>query len=130
MSTITYPELLVEALPSAIETAEEYERLHKRLVGLVGKGRKRSGDETKLMHLLMVLVEDFDRRHPFPADASTPSERLRYLLEASGREQRDLVPVFGQRSHVNEALHGKRPISATQARKLGTMFHLNPGYFL
>lgn len=129
MST-TYPELLVETLPAAIENAEEYERLQNRLADLVGKGRKRSGDETKLMRLLMLLVEDFDRRYPFPADVSTPSERLCYVLENSGKLPRDLLPIFGQRSHVNEALHGKRPISAAQARKLGAMFHLNPGYFL
>jgi plasmid maintenance system antidote protein VapI len=40
------------------------------------------------------------------------------------------LPVFGQRSHVTEAINGKRPISATQARKLGEMFSVQPGLFL
>jgi antitoxin component HigA of HigAB toxin-antitoxin module len=40
------------------------------------------------------------------------------------------MPIFGQRSHVNEALNGKRPISATQARKLGKVFKVDAGLFL
>jgi HTH-type transcriptional regulator/antitoxin HigA len=65
-----------------------------------------------------------------PPDDSTPAERIQYLLEVSNKEPADLLPVFGQRSHVNEALTGKRQVSATQARKLGEIFHLKPGYFL
>jgi len=38
--------------------------------------------------------------------------------------------VFGQRSHVYEALQGKRPISAEQARKLARMFSVKPGVFI
>jgi antitoxin component HigA of HigAB toxin-antitoxin module len=57
---------------------------------LVGKGRKRTPEETQFM----------------------------------------LMPVFGQRSHVHEALNGKRPISATQARKLGKLFNVDDGLFL
>jgi len=38
--------------------------------------------------------------------------------------------VFGQRSHVNEALNGKSPISAEQARKLAAMFSVKPGVFI
>src|SRR5664279_2928979 len=90
----------------------------------------RAPDETKLMRLLSLLVQDYDRRHAVPAKESTPAERLRFVLEESGKTTADLLPIFGQRSHVNEALNGKRPISATQAKRLGAMFHLNPVYFL
>jgi plasmid maintenance system antidote protein VapI len=31
---------------------------------------------------------------------------------------------------VYEALHGKRKISAEQARKLAKMFSVNPGFFI
>ena len=48
----------------------------------------------------------------------------------SGKAPADLLPVFGQRSHVNEALTGKRNISAAQARKLGQLFHVAPGLFI
>ena len=42
----------------------------------------------------------------------------------------DLLLTFGQRSHVNEALNGKRKISAEQARKLGQLFSVKPGLFI
>jgi antitoxin component HigA of HigAB toxin-antitoxin module len=55
---------------------------------------------------------------------------LQFLMEHSEKTSADLLPVFGQRSHVNEALNGKRPISAEQARKLGKLFSVKPGLFL
>ncbi len=82
------------------------------------------------MKLLAVLVEDYDRRHSLPPDNSSPAEKLRYLLETSGKSAAALTAVFGQRSHVNEALTGKRKISADQARKLGRLFSVKPGLFV
>ena len=125
----TYQSLLVDTVPKRIETDEEYDRLHHHLSTLM-RLTKRSAAETDLFHLLAVLIEDYDRRNALPTDDATPAERLRYLLEVSGKTPADLLSAFGQRSHVNEALNGKRAISATQARKLGELFHLKPGYFL
>jgi HTH-type transcriptional regulator/antitoxin HigA len=52
-------------------------------------------------------------------------------VEHSGKSATELLsPIFGQRSHVSEALTGKRAISAAQARKLGALFHVSPGLFL
>ena len=116
--------------PEVIETRERYETVLRRVADLTRVGRRRTPEETKLFRLLSLLIQDYDRRHALPPDEATPGERLEYLLEVSGKTPADLLPVFGQRSHVNEALNGKRPISADQARKLGQMFHLNPGYFV
>jgi antitoxin component HigA of HigAB toxin-antitoxin module len=96
----------------------------------VGKGPARSAEETKLLRLLALLVEDYDRRHALPPDNSTPAEKLQFLLEHSGKTALDLQPVFGQRSHVHEALTRKRSISAPQARKLGQLFRVSAGLFL
>ena len=130
MPTATYEELLIETLPQVIQTAAQYHRIARRFGDLVGKGRARSAEETKLLRLLALLVEDYDRRHALPPDNSTPAEKLQFLLEHSGKTATDLQPVFGQRSHVHEALTGKRGISAPQARKLGQMFRVSPGLFL
>jgi HTH-type transcriptional regulator / antitoxin HigA len=127
----TYQELLVEAVPEVIETREQYHAVYERFGRLFDRGRAgRSPEEEKLFRLLALLIQDYDRRHALPPDNSTPAERLAYLLEASQKTPADLISVFGQKSHVSEALKGKRSISADQARKLGSMFHLNPGYFL
>jgi HTH-type transcriptional regulator/antitoxin HigA len=122
--------LLIETSPQVIDTEALYTQIARRLGDLVGKGRARSTEETKLLRLLALLVEDYDRRHVLPPDKSTPAEKLQFLLEHSGKTTTDLRPIFGQRSHVNEALTGKRSISAPQARKLGQLFRVSPGLFL
>jgi HTH-type transcriptional regulator/antitoxin HigA len=131
MPTATYEQLLLETLPGVIETSEQYEQLGGRLGDLVAKGKRRSAEETRLMRLLTLLVADYDHRHAMPPDDSTPAELLEFLVEHSGRPANELLmPIFGQRSHVHEALTGKRAISATHARKLGELFRVEPGLFL
>jgi HTH-type transcriptional regulator / antitoxin HigA len=125
----TYQELLAETLPKRIDSDADYDRFHRRL-GALMRLKKRSPAETELFHLLALLLQDYDRRHALPPEDSSPAERLQYLLEVSGKKPADLTPIFGQVSHVSEAIRGKRPISAAQARRLGELFHLNPGYFL
>ena len=66
-----------------------------------------------------------------PSDESKPHELLQFLVAQSGKKAGELLkPVFGQRSHVNEAINGKRPISAEQARKRGKLFSVKPGLFI
>ena len=74
------------------------------------------------MQLLGLLIEDYDRRNALPPDSATPDARVRFLLEHSGKSPSALLP--------NEALNGKRKISAGQARKLAKMFSVNPGLFI
>ncbi len=130
MPTATYEELLIETVPQVIQTEKQYSEIGSHFGELVGKGRARTKDESRLMRLLALLIEDYDRRNAMPPDNTTPGERLRFLLEHSGKTPAFLLPIFGQRSHVNEALNGKRKISAPQARKLAKLFSVNPGIFL
>jgi HTH-type transcriptional regulator / antitoxin HigA len=130
MPSATYEQLLSETLPQVIETEDQYRQIGARFGDLVGKARSRTPDETKLMRLLALLVEDYDRRHAMPPDNSTPAERLRFLLDHSGAAASELVSVFGQPSRVDDALLGKNPISAEEARQLGKLFRVNPGLFI
>jgi HTH-type transcriptional regulator / antitoxin HigA len=130
LTETTYPSLLASTSPEVIATRAQYESAIEQLGAFVRKGSHRVPSETKLMRLLAVLVEDFDRRQALPAARTTPAERLRYLLESSGRSSSDLQPIFGSRSHVSEALNGRRPISADHARKLGDLFAVKPGLFI
>ncbi len=130
MPTATYEDLLRETTPQVIQTEKQYREIGNRFGELVGKGRARTQDETKLMRLLALLIEDYDRRNALPPAETTPAERLRFLLEHSGKTSEALLPIFGQRSHVNEALNGKRKISAEHARKLAKLFSVSPGLFI
>jgi HTH-type transcriptional regulator/antitoxin HigA len=130
MSSATYEKLLVETLPQVIETEKQYREVGDRLGDLVGKGRSRTRDETRLMRLLGLLIEDYDRRHGMPDEGDTPGEKLQFLMEHSGKTPAELLPIFGQRRHVSEVLSGERKINADQARALGKLFSVKPGLFL
>jgi HTH-type transcriptional regulator/antitoxin HigA len=126
----TYPELLVEIRPKVIDTWEEYQVIHARYGDLFRK-KKRTRQEEELKRLLGLLIQDYDRRNKSGEDEqSTPAEMLEYLMEDRGKSRKDMEAIFGTRSHVSEALSGKRSISAAQARKLGEMFGLPPGTFI
>jgi HTH-type transcriptional regulator / antitoxin HigA len=127
---ITYEELLKETLPTRIDTDADYARIHARFGELFSKSRLTSAEE-KLMNLLGILIREYDQRDPLPREGCSPSEMLQFLVDQSGQSAAALLtPIFGQRSHVYEALSGKRPISGPQAKKLGERFHVNPGIFL
>jgi antitoxin component HigA of HigAB toxin-antitoxin module len=126
----TYQELLAETLPARIETDEQYDAFHARFGELFAR-HALSSAESKLKDLLGLLIQDYDQRNAIPQDGCSPAELLQFLVDQSGESATDLLsPVFGQRSHVSEALCGKRPISAGQARNLGALFHVKPGLFI
>jgi antitoxin component HigA of HigAB toxin-antitoxin module len=129
MPATTYQHLLSETLPKRIENDEQYDLIRRRFSELLA-ARRRTRLEESLMNLLGVLIEDCDRRDAMPPDNSTPAEILSFLLEHSGKKPGVLLPVFGQRSHVHEALTGTRKISAEQARKLAKIFSVKPGLFV
>jgi HTH-type transcriptional regulator/antitoxin HigA len=129
MPVSAYEQLLVDVLPARIETDAQYDAIRTRFGELLRRARRNKAED-KLMDLLGVLIEDFDRRSSLPPNDGTPAERLRFLMEHSARSSSDLLPVFGQRSHVNEALNGKRPISIEQASRLGKIFSVSPRLFV
>jgi HTH-type transcriptional regulator / antitoxin HigA len=129
MPTVAYEQLLAETMPARVQNDEEYDLVRSRFGDLLCK-RRRTAAEDKLMDLLGVLIEDYDRRNSLPPEESTPADRLQFLLAHSRKTPADLLPVFGQRSHANEAINGKRKISAEQARKLAKLFSVQPGLFI
>jgi HTH-type transcriptional regulator/antitoxin HigA len=129
MPTATYEDLLVETAPARVSDESQYDAIRARFGDLLGRAKRTRAEDT-LVDLLGVLIMDYDRRHAMPPDDSTPAEILRFFMEHSQKAPSDLMPVFRQRSHVNEAFNGKRPISAEQARKLGKLFSVNPGLFI
>jgi HTH-type transcriptional regulator/antitoxin HigA len=131
MTTQTYAELLAETLPARIENHEQYDVFHARFGELFSRRRQLTAAESKLKDLLGLLIQDYDRRNALPREGCSPAELLQFLVDESDKPATELLsPVFGQRSHVSEALSGKRSISADQARKLGELFHVKPGLFI
>ena len=136
-----YGQLLAEAAPGIIETPEEHERLLTLAEALMDKGDSLTAEERKLLELMVVLIEIFEREvegaeddddqpeqgnHPTPF----PHETLERLLKARGWGAEVLNDIFGNPRLTAEALAGRKTISRGQAKALGQMFRMPPKLFL
>jgi hypothetical protein len=117
MPTTIHQQLSMETAPRVIETEDQYEEIANRAGELVSKGRKRTPEETRFTRLLVLLIQDYDRRHALPPEASTPAERLRFLVEPSDKSATELpMPIFGQRSHEGRDVSIHRSAQETWKR--------------
>ncbi len=124
-----YKRLLSQAMPVAVETEEENERLLAIVEKLMDKGEDISAEEEMLLRLLATLIQNFEERHYKPRDA-TPLEVLHHLMDARGLKQSDLLEVFGSKGVASEVINGKRGISKAQARKLAEFFQVSADLFI
>ena len=124
-----YAKLLAGALPRVIENDSELERIAQSLEPLLDRGARRTREEEALCCLLLRLIDDYQKAHP-RIPRLPPSEALKALLEARNLRQIDLVPIFGSRSRISDAVNGKREISKSHARKLAQFFQVSPDLFI
>lgn len=124
-----YSALLAEAAPRVITSGDELERATKVAEPLLKKGERRTLEENALCQLVLKLIDDYQQLHTLIPDLA-PHELLQALLEESGQRQAQLVPIFGSRSRVSDAVNGKRTISKEQAKRLGEYFHVTPAAFI
>ena len=80
------------------------------------------------MHLLLLLVEDFERKSD-PVPDAPPLDVLRHLMEAHALRQKDLAGIFGTESIVSEVFHGKRELTKEHIRRLSAKFGVSPAVF-
>lgn len=124
-----YRRLLSQAMPVAIETEEENERMLAVVEKLMDKGENMSPEEEALLRLLVTLIQNFEEKHYKPKEA-TPLEVLRHLMDARELKQSDLWELFGSKGVASEVLNGKRSISKTHARKLAEFFNVSADLFI
>jgi len=124
-----YRKLLEEALPVAIRTEREYQRLLRAAAQLMEKPEPNmSEEEGRLLEVLSMLIEEYeDRVHPLPKAA--PHKMLNYLLREKDLRPSDLSAIL-PKSRVSEILSGKRGISKTQAKQLAEILHVPVDLFL
>jgi len=125
--TSSYAALLSEIRPEVIRDEKQNRAYIGRLEVLSSKKHLTSAEQ-KLMRLLLLLVEDFERNSDPVPDAG-PIDVLRHLMEAHGLRQRDLTDVFGTESIVSEILHGKRDLTKEHIRRLSIRFSVSPAVF-
>ena len=98
-----------------IKTQRDYRRVLKEIEGLMRA--KRSTPEGDRLDVLVTLVEAWESKH-FPLDLPDAVEAIKYQMEQSGLEPRDLVPFIGSRNRVHEVLNRKRPLTLKMIRRL------------
>jgi HTH-type transcriptional regulator/antitoxin HigA len=126
-----YGALLMEALPSVIETEEENEKALAIVASLIDKGAEGglSPEEERLMSLLAQLIENYEDK-AYPLSEISPAERLRVLMSDNALKQKDLAGIFGGQSVVSQILSGKREITKDQAKNLSERFNLPVEVFI
>jgi HTH-type transcriptional regulator / antitoxin HigA len=122
-----YSKLLVETLPHVIHTERENERYTAVLESLLAK-RNRTREESRLVELLTLLIEDFEEKR-YSLQPATPRDGVRHLMESNGLRQVDLIEVFGAESIVSEVLNGRRDLAKSHIEKLSLRFNVSPELF-
>lgn len=115
------------------EQAEDAERFLEYLLRAFEK--KCPQDVHSYIHLLQMLLNEYDSKHTTAALANTPPHKLlKALLTEEGLDQKSLVPsCFKSSSQVSEFLSqkkGREKLTADQALKLGKYFQIDPLLFL
>jgi HTH-type transcriptional regulator/antitoxin HigA len=122
-----YGALLSQTQPEVVNGDRQHQLYIEQLEKLTGQAEVTAAEE-KLIHLLTVLVEDYEARN-FPVPEAGPLDIVRHLMEAHRLRQKDLVDVFGTESIVSDVLKGKRDLTKEHIRRLSHRFHVSPSVF-
>lgn len=60
--------------------------------------------------VLLTLLEAYEAKH-YPVDLPDPVEAIKFRMEQSGLEPKDLQPMIGRLNRVYEVLNRKRPLT-------------------
>ncbi len=98
-----------------IRTEADYDAALRRIEALWGASAGTAdGDE---LDVLVTLTEAHERDH-YPIDQPDPIEAIKFRLEQTGKDFRDLIGIIGQRTRVYEVMRGARPLSLNMIRNL------------
>jgi len=125
---------LVRAFPPRpIRNQNDNDQAGKVLNRLLGRpDGKLTDGERDYLDALVLLVKDYDRTHSqFVPSKRTPHEVLKYLAKEAGLGPTALGKVLGTtHAMASLMLHGKRGISAENARILADYFKVDVGSFV
>jgi HTH-type transcriptional regulator/antitoxin HigA len=69
------------------------------------------------LDVLAILVEAYETRH-FPLGFTDPVEAIKFCMDQKGLTPKDLVPMIGALSRVDDVLNGIRPLTLAMIRRL------------
>lgn len=98
-----------------IKTKRDHRRALKEIEGLMTA--KRGTPRGDRLDVLVTLVEAWEAKH-YRLDLPDPIEAIKYHMDQSGLEPRDLIPFIGSRNRVYEILNRKRPLTLKMVWRL------------
>jgi HTH-type transcriptional regulator / antitoxin HigA len=123
----------LKIVPKVIETEPENEKCLAVVEALMFKGESRTIEETALLRVLVLLIEEFEEKYYSFKEwqKTTPHKFLQHLMAGKGMKQSDLVGILSMSSGlISSIVNGKRQISKEQAKKLGEYFKVSPALFI
>jgi HTH-type transcriptional regulator/antitoxin HigA len=121
---LTYDDLLLQYQPKPINNSQEYERFLGIIEGMMS--RELTDDEGILFDLLVLLIEEYERKY-YPIARTTPTATLESLLDEFDVDSERLIEIFGDRDTVKSVIAGQQEIDRAQAESLARLFnHLSP----
>ena len=124
----TYIELLQTFPPKSIHSEEELDQIQEIIDFFLDKPT-RTSNEREYLHLLGLLVQEYEDTHYPIADASV-STILVNLMEEHQISVDDLRTVFESEQDLNAILKGDRDITLKQIQTLAKIFQVSPTVFI
>ena len=81
------------------------------------KNIKPNSPEADELEILSILVENYEQKH-YPVPPPNPVEAIRYRLQQTGMDEKELNKILGGRSRKSEIPSGKRKLSLNMIREL------------
>ena len=126
-----YAGLLVERRPRVIRTRAAHSRALQEIEDLIIREDRRSKAESAYFSLLCVLVADYEHSLGAAKWARLePLELLQELMTLKDVSQAEVGHALGNRAAASSILSGRRQISKTQAKRLGSLFEIDAGLFI
>lgn len=128
MSSLDYGSLVSAAQPQVVHDEASNRRFINMLRELDVRWKSLTDEERKLHELLVLIIQDFERR-TYQVRSAAPAEVIQELLQANEMESEDLAHLFESATALDEILEGKRALTADEIRRLAERFHVSPAVF-
>ncbi len=100
-----------------VKTKNDYEAALQRCYDLMQKNIKPNTPDADELEILSILIENYEKKY-YPVPTPNPLDAIKYRLQQTGTDEKELTKILGGRSRKSEILSGKRKLSLSMIREL------------
>ena len=98
-----------------IKSEKDYEKTLQKIESLMSA--KPNTTQMDELEVLTILVEVYEEKF-YKIDAPNPIEAIKFRMEQENLQQKDLIPILGDKSIVSKILKGKRKLTVDMIKNL------------